>query len=147
MNPASWLGNREMDVLIEDSRIANAMADRFEQDLARSVEIVCDSRHRVRPSNPRSVKRKKSPLLTAAPLRMTRAMADAVRERRPLDATDAALLGGAGGVFWLLVALCWWLPSLAVAAVSLTGLTLGGILLRLAWRRYREHRRERHEAP
>ena len=147
LNPASWLGNREMDVLIEDSRVAVGMAERFEADLALSVEIVCDSRHRVRPRNPRARASGKGRLVTAAPLRMTRAMADAVRERRPLDATDATLLGSAGGLFWLLVVLCWWLPWLAVAVISLWGLGSGWILLRLAWDRYREHRRERHKMP
>jgi len=47
LNFASWLGNWELDVAVEDERFAKEMAQMYEQDLARSTEIVL-TRNRVR---------------------------------------------------------------------------------------------------
>ncbi|MEP7225961.1 MAG: phospholipase D-like domain-containing protein [Gemmatimonadales bacterium] len=40
LNPSSLLGNYELDVLIEDSRLADAMEAQFRRDIARSREVV-----------------------------------------------------------------------------------------------------------
>jgi cardiolipin synthase len=50
LNLASWMTNYELDVAIEDTVFAAAMAKQFEQDLLRATEIVLTSRNRVRPS-------------------------------------------------------------------------------------------------
>jgi cardiolipin synthase len=39
LNPSSLLGNYELDVLIEDSSLAQAMEDQFRLDMARSREV------------------------------------------------------------------------------------------------------------
>jgi cardiolipin synthase len=39
LNPSSLLGNYELDVLIEDSRVAGAMEAQFRRDIARSREV------------------------------------------------------------------------------------------------------------
>jgi cardiolipin synthase len=39
LNPSSLLGNYELDVLIEDTTLAQAMEDQFRHDLSRSREI------------------------------------------------------------------------------------------------------------
>jgi cardiolipin synthase len=48
LNIASWMGNYELDVAIEDTDFADAMASQFESDLARATEIVLTRRNRVR---------------------------------------------------------------------------------------------------
>ena len=50
LNPASWLGNWEPDVVVEDERFGQAMEQMFLDDLARSTEIVLTERRRVRPT-------------------------------------------------------------------------------------------------
>jgi cardiolipin synthase len=56
LNIASWMGNYELDVAIEDTAFAARMAADFEADLARATEIVLTRRNRVRPTEegPRS---------------------------------------------------------------------------------------------
>ena len=48
LNIASWMGNYELDVAIEDTTFAMAMAAQFETDLTRATEIVLTRRNRVR---------------------------------------------------------------------------------------------------
>lgn len=47
LNIASWMGNYELDVAIENARFADSMATQFEADLTRATEIVL-ARNRVR---------------------------------------------------------------------------------------------------
>ena len=48
LNIASWMGNYELDVAIEDAAFATTMAAQFEADLSRATEIVLTRRNRVR---------------------------------------------------------------------------------------------------
>ncbi|MGH9943650.1 MAG: phospholipase D-like domain-containing protein, partial [Pyrinomonadaceae bacterium] len=50
MNLASWIGNWELDVAIEDEGFARKMEDMFCADLKHSTEIVLNARKRVRPT-------------------------------------------------------------------------------------------------
>jgi len=55
LNIASWMGNRELDVIIEDEGIAGEMGEMFQADLENATEVVLDRRNRVRaPGAPRS---------------------------------------------------------------------------------------------
>jgi cardiolipin synthase len=49
LNLLSWVGNWELDVIIEDERFAKKMEDSYVNDLSRSTEIVLDGR-RPRPA-------------------------------------------------------------------------------------------------
>ncbi len=40
LNVASWIGNRELDVVVEDEAFARAMEEQYLEDLAGSTEIV-----------------------------------------------------------------------------------------------------------
>src|SRR4029077_14305826 len=44
LNLNSWVGNWELDVAIEDPRVARTMEAHYEEDLARSTEIVAEDR-------------------------------------------------------------------------------------------------------
>ncbi len=48
LNIASWMGNYELDVAIEDEAFAATMATQFESDLSHATEIVLTGRNRVR---------------------------------------------------------------------------------------------------
>ena len=48
LNLASWMGNYELDVAIEDRAFAQRMADQYLTDLDRATEIVLTRRNRVR---------------------------------------------------------------------------------------------------
>jgi cardiolipin synthase len=49
LNLTSWLGNYEMDVVIEDRHFAHHMKEMYVDDLEKSTEIVLTERARVRP--------------------------------------------------------------------------------------------------
>jgi cardiolipin synthase len=49
LNLASWIGNWELDVVVEDEEFAAEMEQMYLQDLSRSTEIVLLGRRRVRP--------------------------------------------------------------------------------------------------
>ena len=48
LNIASWIGNRELDVVVEDEPFAGQMEAMFLDDLGNATEIVLDARNRVR---------------------------------------------------------------------------------------------------
>jgi cardiolipin synthase len=50
LNIASWMGNYELDVAIEDAAFAATVAAQFEADLGRATEVVLTRRNRVRPT-------------------------------------------------------------------------------------------------
>jgi cardiolipin synthase len=54
LNLQSWLGNCELDAVVEDERFAQAMEEMYLQDLSNATEIVLDTKRRVRgPGLPR----------------------------------------------------------------------------------------------
>ena len=57
LNLSSWVGNRELDLVIEDEAFGQAMEDMFALDLTNSTEIVLEPRHRVRPAGGVRVRR------------------------------------------------------------------------------------------
>jgi cardiolipin synthase len=59
LNPASWLGNWELDVVVEDEGFGRAMEAMYLEDLANSTEIVLEQRRRVRPATPVANRRKR----------------------------------------------------------------------------------------
>lgn len=142
LNPASWFGNYELDVAIECANFGAQMEAQFLLDLDHSTEIVLRPDQSVRLAQPRQ--RQKRDMLhqqsAVSTLRVSRAMALAVRESRrlgPADATALMLLGLAGlglaGLaFWQPVWVAWPLAGLS-AWISVN-------LLRIAWRRYQFYR-------
>lgn len=57
LNLSSWMGNRELDLVIEDQGFGQAMEEMFERDLQNSTEIVLATRRRVAPAGGVKVKR------------------------------------------------------------------------------------------
>jgi cardiolipin synthase len=44
LNPASWLSNCELDVIVEDEKFAHLMETMYIQDLANATEIILNKR-------------------------------------------------------------------------------------------------------
>jgi cardiolipin synthase len=76
LNIASWLGNCELDAVIEDEPFAGEMEEMYLQDLENATEVVLDDRHKVRaPGEPRHLQ----PGLTSGGGSVGRAAAGAIR--------------------------------------------------------------------
>jgi cardiolipin synthase len=74
LNPASWMGNWELDVVVEDEPFGREMEQMYLEDLAHATEIVLERRRRVRPAHDTRIGRRRGAGGTAA-----RAAAGALR--------------------------------------------------------------------
>ncbi|HEX5831639.1 MAG TPA: phospholipase D-like domain-containing protein [Gemmatimonadaceae bacterium] len=134
LNIASWMGNWELDVSVEDAGFAREMAAAYEQDLARATEVVLDQRRRVRPAGQlqRTTRRRRgerrSGITRAATgaIRLGNTMGAAVTSKRVLERGELRLAAGAGVLLLALtiVVLLW--PR--VLAVPVAVLALWGAL-------------------
>jgi len=145
LNLASWLGNCEMDAVIEDEPFAEQMEDMYLEDLENATEIVLDAKRKLRaPARPR-VQR---PAATsgggsagraaAGTIRISNAIGAAFTGRRTLEPVEARLTLMAGGLLLALAALFAVVPRLltypivvVLAWVALTLLVRGYKLYRL----------------
>lgn len=130
LNPASWFGNYELDVVVEDAAFAEQMEQLYQDDLLRSTEVVLDARRRVRV--PRPPGRHRAGVATAAgALRVGNALGAGLTRQRILDPIEGRLLLVAALVFLTLAVLGALFPRLAAYAASVV---LGWIGATLAWR-------------
>jgi len=106
LNAASWLGNRELDVIVEDERFAAAMETMFLEDLKRATEVVLDG-IRVQAAEgaarPASSGGGSGSLAMAGALRVGSTVAATIGNTRELGPVDA-IVAIAGGLMLALVA-------------------------------------------
>jgi len=137
LNLASWMGNWELDVVVEDEAFGQAMEAMYVDDLGNATEIVLEQRRRVRPAGGGRVPRRRgvggtAGRAAAGALRIGNAIGSALRARRLHGPAEQRLMlqGGVALaavaalaffwprlVAWPLGALCFWLAlSLLVRA-------------------------------
>lgn len=99
LNLASWMGNYELDVAIEDRAFAQRMTDQYTADLTQATEIVLTRRNRVRRSDglrtSDSARRShagSAGRAAAGAVSVGSALSAALTNRRPLGAAEAGLL-------------------------------------------------------
>ncbi len=129
LNLASWIGNRELDVVIEDEGFGCEMESQYLEDLENTTEVVLNPRRRVRAAGEARVKRTKGAggsagRAAAGALRIGNALGSALTARRVLGPAERRLTVPGGllllvlalvGVVWPallawpLAALCAWL--------------------------------------
>jgi cardiolipin synthase len=117
LNLASWFGNLELDVVIEDIPFATEMEETYLRDLENSTEIVLDAKHRVRaPRHPIRAR----PAMTsgggsggraaAGAIRIGNAVGAAFTNRRVLEPVESRLMFLVGLLLLGLAALTWFFP-------------------------------------
>jgi len=156
LNIASWLGNCELDVAIEDVDFAGIMQSRYLEDLGNATEIVLSPRPRrrgrrvhhqsQRPPRPRRGGGS-SGRAAAAGLRLANTVGAALTERRVLGSAESGPLGLGALVLLLLGVLTLFWPAVLGWPLALIALWLG-LGLGARWLRLRErHRREQADDP
>lgn len=157
LNVASWFGNCELDVVIEDERIARELEEKYLRDLRNATEIVLDARRKIRVPNPGLEARAPRPALmrssgsvgpaTTGAIRLGHALGAVVSARRVLEPVELRLMTSAGFASLALAALVAFFPRAfaypVVAVLVWVGLSLllrAGSLLR---RPKKEEERER----
>lgn len=119
LNIASWFGNYELDVVVEDTSFATLMEETYLRDLENATEIVLDARLKLRaPNKPASA----HPVTTsgggssgraaAGAIRLGNAVGAAFTNRRVLEPVEARLMLLAGLLLLGLATLAWFFPRL-----------------------------------
>jgi cardiolipin synthase len=156
LNIASWLGNRELDVAVEDAGFAGQLAEQYERDLGNATEIVLARRRRrrssehVRSSKPRPPRTPRgggsSGRAAAGALRIANNVGAALTNRRVLDDTSSGplFIGTLALAMLAMVAILW--PAWIAWPL---GVLAGWFALNLGirtWRLRGRQRGEPHEA-
>jgi cardiolipin synthase len=156
LNIASWLGNCELDAVIEDTAFAAQMEETYLRDLANSTEIVLDEKHKMRaPGKPRRPR----PVATSGGGSAGRAAAGAIRisnsigaafiNRRIFEPAEAHLMFLGGTILLVLAALSAFFPRLLAYPAVLLSLWFAIALLdrgRKLWNERRLLRKSRSTA-
>jgi cardiolipin synthase len=132
LNLASWLGNCELDVVVEDEVFAREMEEMYLQDVTNATEVVLDAKQHVyAPGEPRHP----HPGLTSGGGSAGRAAAGAVRignavgaaftNQRVLEPVETRLLARGGVVLLIMAALFALFPRVLVYPLCLLCVWLG----------------------
>lgn len=145
LNMASWLGNCELDVVVEDDGFAREMEQMYLHDLANATELVLDKKQRVRapgePSHPR-------PAMAGGSGSAGRAAAGAVRlgntigaaftNRRVLESVEARVTAWSGIILVALAVVFLFFPRALAYAFAVVAIWIGLSLLVRAYKLHRE---------
>ncbi len=143
LNVASWIGNWELDVIVEDAGFGRAMEQAYESDLSHSTEIVLGVGRRLRgrrvyPVAPvaRHVRpgRGSGPRAAAGAIRIGYQIGAAVTARRTLGPAEAALAGRSGIALLVLAAVTLFFPLVTAVPFAIVAAWVGLSLLGRAWR-------------
>jgi cardiolipin synthase A/B len=146
LNLASWLGNWELDVAIEDSGFAESMSQMYLEDLANSTEVVLSARQKVvRPRTERQRPRGgtgSAGRAVAGALRISNTVGAAITNRRVLGTAEAGIMFRVGLIVvgLVIVAIVW--PRVVAIPVAVVGAGMALSLLLRAYELLSTRRRE-----
>ncbi len=141
LNMASWLGNWELDVAVENPGFAHEMEQMYLEDLDNATEIVLSEKNRVRPvaqperrasSSYNGSGRRKSGSagrLTAGAIRVSNTVGAAITSRLVLGAAEARIMLFGGTALLSLALLALIQPLVIVIPFSLIAVWIGISLL------------------
>ncbi len=142
LNPASWLGNWELDVAVENQEFAQAMEAMYLEDLRHATEIVLSPRRRVRPASPtgrrrRPVRQRRNRSATAGAIGMGSTVGAAITNHRLLGPAEARVLATSGLLlFGLAVSIMLW-PWLSALPLAIATTWIASALILQAWKLHR----------
>jgi cardiolipin synthase len=150
LNIASFVGNYELDVAVEDSRVAQDMEEMYLRDLDNSTEIVLAKNRVVRlplaqspPAAPlgsaprfarRPRNRRGSRGAAASAMRLANTVGAAVTNHRTLGRAEGRILSLAGLALIVIAALCVLWPRVIATPLAVLAVWVG---LALLWRSLR----------
>ncbi len=149
LNINSWIGNWELDVAIEDTDVARVVQGHYEEDLARSTEIVLKgtpARVPVTPTRPEA-QAARAPRRQHSSRRLARAVAGvgrslgaAVMGNRPLENFEVTPIAAAGAALALVALVGFTTPRLVAWPMAAIATWIGVTLLIEAWSVWRRGR-------
>ncbi|HEY1340885.1 MAG TPA: phospholipase D-like domain-containing protein [Bryobacteraceae bacterium] len=125
LNIASWLGNCELDVAVENENFARQMEDMYLEDLEHATELVLDTRAKLRaPGAPRKRRRGRigsrgsAGRAATGVLRIGNAVGAAMAGQRALGPVEASLMTTAGGLLLAVAAATFIFPRVLAYPVA-----------------------------
>jgi cardiolipin synthase len=136
LNMASFYGNCELDLAVEDERFARRMQEQYEADLTGSTELLPAQRRRRRPKE-RARRRGSAGRAAAGAARLANTVGAAIADSRVLAATERRVLLAAALVLVALAAIAFRFPRAVAwpAALVFAWLAVGFVARSLARRR------------
>jgi len=145
LNLASFVGNYELDVAIEDEAFSRMMADQFERDLAGATEIVLTGRRvrraSARPADSEPVRRSRwgsAGRAAAGAVSVGSALGAALTNRRALAPAEAGLLAKMALVALVLAGVAALWPAALAWPAAFLAAWMGLAWLGKAWGLHRE---------
>jgi len=129
LNLASWMGNWELDVAVEDEGFAGEMESAYERDLSLATEITLAPRRAPARSSGGPRHREGSAVVTAGALRVGNTVGAALGGYRVLGPPEARLLLAGGGLLIACAALAVVFPWVFVIPAALAAAWLGVTLI------------------
>ena len=132
LNAASWFGNWELDVAIEDEGFARSMEQTYLRDLEGATEIVLGARRKVRPRTPvhhSTSLHGSTNRAAAAALRASGAVGAALSNPRSVGAAEASALASFAVPLALLALIAFLFPRVVSWSIALVAAVLAGWLL------------------
>jgi len=136
LNLASWLGNWELDVAIEDAGFAAGMQAMFEADLRNATEIVLDLGrvHSAVPRGRRRARRGSPGRLTAGAVGLGSAVGAAITNHRALGPAESKVMAAGAVLLLAIAAAAVLVPLLLTVPVAIVAAWVAVTLLIRAWR-------------
>jgi len=139
LNIASWLGNYELDVVVEDRPFARDMEAMYEDDLRNATEVVLDDRHRLQAQR-RPRRRPTAPTggsggrAAAGLLRIGNTVGAAITNRRVLEPVEARIMTVAALVLLTVGVVVALFPRLLAYPIAAGAIWVGAALLYRGYR-------------
>jgi len=140
LNIASWLNNRELDVIVENESFAQEMELAYLDDLSKSTEIVLEKDRRPVAQRSRRVRRSRRLRSAAAKqtaagvMRLGRAVGAAIAHRRELGPAELVIIFWAAGLLFLLAGIAAYWPRVVAIPTAVVSVWMS---LSLLWRGYK----------
>ena len=136
LNISSWLGNCELDAVIEDVPFANEMEELYLRDLTNATEVVLDMKRKLRaPGEPRHP----HPVMTsgggsggraaAGAIRIGNAVGAAFTNRRVLEPVESHIMLAVGALLLTLAFLLGKFPRMSAYPLTVLSVWIGAALL------------------
>jgi cardiolipin synthase len=130
LNVASWMGNWELDVAIEDARFAAEMEHVYERDLTNATELVLGQRRPATVGRRFGAReREGSGVATAGAIRMGNTVTAALGGHRVLQPAEASLLLAVGAVLVCAAVAALVFPWILVVPFAIAAVWIGVTLL------------------
>ena len=151
LNIASWMGNYELDVAIEDRGFGALMAKQYESDLTRATEIVLTGRNRVGPADkaggPRRARAGSAGRVAAGAVSVGSALGAALTNRRRLGTAESGLLAKVSAIAIIFAIVAAWWPRVVAWPLGVLAAWVGIAWLAKAYELQKQRARPKPAVP